>query len=694
MAQSENTEPKPVDAEEKVLTPEEIELKWYHEVYKGDDAPQLTFRAVLMGGVLGGFMSLSNLYVGLKTGWGLGVAITACILSFAVYRILMALFPRMFPTDMTLLENNCMQATASAAGYSTGGTMVSAIAAYLMITGTHMSYFTLTAWTFFLAALGFCMAVPMKRQMINVEQLKFPSGIAAAETLRSLHAAGQEAVDKARALGLAGALGGVIVWCRDAAYPAILAIPSMLPLPGRLLNIPAMKWTFGFEVSAIMIAAGALMGFKTTWSMLLGAAVNYGILAPQMFQIGAIEAVVLNPGSVFAFVLGPWSNAVFHSAPAETMLAVGLPAFTEPFATAWNNVDRGMFANQALFPLFTGMGLTGLTKLGYSAIVRWSTWAGASIMVSSGLLVFLLQWKTVLRAFSGVATLFSGKKAEKEDPLEKIEVPASWFVIGLIFSSIGCMLVMHFAFETSWIMGLVAIFTTFFLAIVACRATGETDITPIGAMGKITQLMFGVLAPGNLVTNLMTAGVTAGAAGASADLLTCLKPGYILGANPRKQFIAMFIGIFFGLLVVVPAFYLLVPTADVLGTDKWPAPSAQVWAAVARLLASGLDALHPTARMGMLFGAILGIILTLADVYAPKSLKPYIPSATGVGLSMVIPFWNSLSMFIGAVITMILEKKAPEWADKYIVPISSGLIAGESLLGVFIAILREGFGVI
>ena len=79
--------------------------------------------------------------------------------------------------------------------------MVSAIAAYLILTGTHMSWGVLTIWTFFLAALGVCMAIPMKRQMINIEQLKFPSGIACAETLRSLHSHGAEAIRKAKALG-------------------------------------------------------------------------------------------------------------------------------------------------------------------------------------------------------------------------------------------------------------------------------------------------------------------------------------------------------------------------------------------------------------------------------------------------------------------------------------------------------------
>ena len=120
---------------------------------------------------------------------------------------------------------------------------------------------------------------------------------------------------------------------------------------------------------------------------------------------------------------------------------------------------------------------------------------------------------------------------------------------------------------------MLAVLLSSVLSIVACRATGETDTTPVGAMGKITQLTYGILAPPNVITNLMTASITAGAAGSSADLLTDLKSGYLLGANPRKQFLAQVSGTIVETLVVVPAFYMLVPTPATLGTDRFPSSS-------------------------------------------------------------------------------------------------------------------------
>ena len=141
--------------------PEVLELseeEWYERVYRGEDAPQLTVRAVLMGSALGFLLAFTNLYIGLKTGWALGVAITASILAYSMWNgLLKAGIAR---TPMTILETNCMQSTASSAGYATGGIMVSAISALLMLSATdenpggeHLDLLVLVSWTLFLGAL-------------------------------------------------------------------------------------------------------------------------------------------------------------------------------------------------------------------------------------------------------------------------------------------------------------------------------------------------------------------------------------------------------------------------------------------------------------------------------------------------------------------------------------------------------------
>jgi uncharacterized oligopeptide transporter (OPT) family protein len=193
------------------IPPDEVlkmdEDEWYEKVYRGEDFPQLTVRAVLMGSALGFLLAFTNLYIGLKTGWALGVAITACIVSYAVWNGFLKLgFAK---TPMTILETNCMQSTASSAGYSTGGTMVSAVSALLMIQGVHLPLGTLILWTLLLGALGTVMAIPMKRNMINHERLKFPSGTAAAVTLQSLYSEGTESLKKAKALAYSATIGAL-----------------------------------------------------------------------------------------------------------------------------------------------------------------------------------------------------------------------------------------------------------------------------------------------------------------------------------------------------------------------------------------------------------------------------------------------------------------------------------------------------
>ncbi len=107
------------DAASDRATDNEIRVaeEWLAHVYVGDHVPQLTVRAVVTGMVLGGVMALSNLYVGMKTGWGLGVTITACILAYALFSALQGVIPSLKKKEFTILENNMMSSTASAAGY-------------------------------------------------------------------------------------------------------------------------------------------------------------------------------------------------------------------------------------------------------------------------------------------------------------------------------------------------------------------------------------------------------------------------------------------------------------------------------------------------------------------------------------------------------------------------------------------------
>jgi uncharacterized oligopeptide transporter (OPT) family protein len=233
------------------------------------------------------------------------------------------------------------------------------------------------------------------------------------------------------------------------------------------------------------------------------------------------------------------------------------------------------------------------------------------------------------------------------------------------------------------VLALLAVALSFLLAIVACRVTGETGITPIGALGKVTQLTFGFLAPGQVAANLMTANVTGGAAGQSADLMTDLRTGLAVGATPRLQIIAQSFGILIGSVVGTLVYLFLVPDpASMLITPKWPAPAVATWKAVAEGLAHGLSSLPPSAVAAIAIAAPIGFALALAERLLPFRVARYLPSAPALGLAFVIPAWNSISLFLGAAVAALVIRAAPVAGDRYILPVAAGLVAGESLMGI------------
>lgn len=595
-------------------SPEEIERQWFEQVYRGrgDSMLQLTFRAVMMGSILGGVLALTNLYIGLKAGWAIGVAITACIVSYSLWSAFLRI--GLAKTPMTILENNCMQSTASAAGYSTGGTLVSAFAAYFMINGQPLSLGLTLAWVFFLAVLGVTMAIPMKRQMVNIEQLRFPTGIATAETLRALYSHGEEASRSARALTWAGVFAAVNAFWSDglrliSARLEPFSLGAVMDRFNRAVFGPVwMGRTVQFMWDPIFIGAGALMGIRAAGSILLGGTLCWAVFVPIMQAHGVIV------GS------------------------------------------------------------------GYATIVQSTLWGGVSCMVATGLLSFALQWRAVARAFRGLASLF-GRSKQTPTEVDKIEAPMSWFFAGQLVSLIALAWLAKASFNLPIWESVLAVIMAFFLALVACRVTGETDTTPIGAMGKVTQLVFGALNPGNMNINLMSANITSAAAASSADLLTDIKSGYLLGANPRKQFLAQFCGIFMGTAATVLAFRVMVPTASVLGSDQFPAPSAQTWRVVALALSHGFAALTAFNLWSIAIGGAVGALLTLLPLWFPRQAK-WIPSASGVGLAWTFHWYYGFLFFTGAFLAWLFEKTSPTQAKRYNYPVAAGVIAGGSLMGV------------
>ncbi|HXP63296.1 MAG TPA: OPT/YSL family transporter, partial [Dongiaceae bacterium] len=528
-------------------------------------------------------------------------------------------------------------------------------------------------------------------------------------------------------------------------------IPDQLELPVAIGRVSLAKLTLTLEPSLIFIGIGALFGMKVGMSMLLGVILNYGILAPHLINARVIRhappqvQALAAPKLPLSAAAGDTLNVALAEANAGPELASGMSARTLRYtwtgpvvytdlAGLEHDLNAPALADGSPNPLYNVVsageimskkvgrkvlmleapaaihweaalsiptnqparivealgfnpGARNLREVGgFRNISAWSLWPGATVLVVGGLLALAFQWRTLGRTFGSIFASFGAKKKSAQGCLDDIEVPMSWFVIGFVLTGSVAAFLLVWLFSIHWYMGLLGVILSFFLAAVAARAGAETGINPIGALGKVTQLTYGAIAPGNIPANLMTAFVTGGAACSCCDTIGNLKVGHMVGANPRKQLAAQLFGVLAGALMAVPAYFILVPDANALGGAKFPAPSALVWMGVAKVLSQGLNTLPRSAVLAMLLAFVAGVVIVIIDRVFPKA-RPYTPSPTALGIALTIPGSTSFAMFLGALIVWFLERKAARWNELYTVPVASGGIAGESIMGVILALL-------
>jgi uncharacterized oligopeptide transporter (OPT) family protein len=627
--------PQLTDHEIQTWTLEQKDQWWLRHVWKGD-MPQLTVRAALTGMLLGGVLSITNLYVGAKTGWTLGVGITSVILAFAMFKLLSSLG---LADEFTVLENNAMQSIATAAGYMTSP-LISSLAAYMVVTNTTIPMWTTFCWITALATLGVLFAFPLKKRFINDEQLPFPEGRAAGIVMDALHTgSAAEGLFKAKILVFTGVGSALLKLAGSAPLMArlklgFLTVPEFLDnwiykfFTLRLFGIDLRELTVRLDTDFVMMAAGGLMGIHTGVSLLLGAVLNYCVLAPWMISVGDIHPLV--------------TDEVAH--------------------------------------------------YGYRAITVWALWGGVGMMTTASLFAFFSKPQILLSAFRN---LLGSRAALREDPLRKIELPLGVFAIGIPLLGGWVVFLAHQFFGVGVWQGIIAIPLIFVFTLIAVNSTALTSITPLSAIGELTQLTYGILAPGNIRTNLITAGITAEVASNASNLLMDIKPGYMLGAKPRQQAIGHVLGIIAGALVSVPIFYLvfLQHGPAQLITNQNPMPSAIVWKAVAEVLTKGITQLELSARWAVLIGAVLGILLEALRV-ATKGR--FWLSGVGLGLATLIPFNTCLAMFLGAFFFWLAERvwKTPGTTGhklflQNLEPICAGVIAGGAITGIAVILLEN-----
>ncbi|MCD5983927.1 OPT family oligopeptide transporter [Pseudomonas sp. CDFA 610] len=553
---------------------------------------ELSLRAVVTGIVLGILLTPSNVYAGLKIGWSFNMSIIALLIGYGIWQGLARRSTTQLP--WTLHESNINQTVASAAASIISGGLVAPIPAYTLLTGQQLDAVPMIAWVFSVSFLGIWIAWYLRPSLLNDKALKFPEGMATLETLLHIYNHGHEAAARLKVLLSAALLSASVKWVDTFMW----ALPRWSP------NAQLERLTFTADPSLLLVGFGAIIGIRVGLTLLLGAVLAWGGLAPWLLEQGLVQLPSDSSGPQFA------------------------------------------------------------------ALVEWLLWPGVSLMVFSTLASLAIR----LWALHKTTRAQGGKTWTLPKP-----GPAAGFALAIVLVvSLQALL-----FGINLWMALLTIPLAICLAAVAARVVGATGIPPIGAIGQLSQLSFGIVAPGQVPINLMSANTAGGSAGQCTDLMNDFKVGRAIGATPRKQLIAQTLGIFVGSIVGVLAYLALIPDPQgMLLTEEWPAPAVATWKAVAQTLTHGLDSLSASVRWAIFIGGLAGLLLGILDSVLPARRARFLPSTAALGLAFVLPASVSLMMALGAIVTWLVSCRWASVTERFAITTAAGLIAGESITGV------------
>jgi len=282
------------------------------------------------------------------------------------------------------------------------------------------------------------------------------------------------------------------------------------------------------------------------------------------------------------------------------------------------------------------------------------------------------------------------KEGERHDidpaPLSE-RVPRPWWVFGLIVSTILCIAVLSPIFNMPVYEPLVAVVLAMLVSILAVRALGETDLNPVSGVGKVSQIVFGLISPGRVLPNLVAGAIAEAGAQQAGDLMQDLKTGHLLRASPRAQFVGQLVGSLFSVFFTVGLFQLFSSIYAVPG-PQFPAPTAEIWIDMAKLVNGG--AIATNVIPFCLVAAASAVVLVLVSAALQSSRKGtkkhfisrFLPSGIALAIGMYItPNWT-LPRVAGAVLQLVWSKAAPTSYRRFGIITASGFVLGEGITSI------------
>ena len=610
--------------------------------------PELTVRGMLLGAILTIIFTAANVYLGLKVGLTFSSAIPAAVISMAVLNM---------AKDANILENNMVQTQASAAG--TLSAIIFIIPGMLMI-GYWQDF---EFWqTLVVSACGGCLGVlftiPLRRAMVVHSDLAYPEGVAAAEILKvgSRTKEDGEADSGLKEILAGSAVAGIISFLTNGLQVIGGSLSAWFHIGRGMTQLP-----LGY--SGALVGAGYLIGIASGLAMLVGILIAWAGFVPYFTMTGALPD---------GLTLQQFASAVYQQR----------------------------------------VRLIGAGAMGVAAVWTLLTLARPVI--------------------DGVKESISGARADNgaAKDLHRMDIDMSLKSIGAVFFvTVAGLLAIFYAFVspenissgqklTFTFVGVgIAVFMGFFVA-AACAymaglvGTSSSPISDVGILGIIVASLvmyavcssFGIFAlPGGekfaTATAIFTTSIILAIACISNDNMQDLKTGWLVGATPWRQQVALLIGCVVGALVIAPVLNLLYEAYGFAGAMPRPGmdPAQALSAPQATLMTTIAQGIF-TQRLAweyIYIGIGVGVVLVLVDLALKRTTKTLCLPPLAVGMGIYLPPVIQTPLVVGAVLGYFLNRHLRQTAGPEAEAaglrrgtlFASGLIVGESIVGVLLAAL-------
>lgn len=594
-----------------------------------EPAPQLTLRAILLSIVLVVILAAANTYLGLFAGMTIASAIPAAVVSMAVLRLL---------GGGGILENNIVQTGASAGSSIASGVIFTIPALVILGYWQEFEY----QWVFAIAGLGGLLgvifSVPLRRSLIVDQGLAFPEGKAAAEVLKT----GENPAQGVKVLAVAALFGA---FAKVGAASGLRLFPDTAA--GATWVGKAIAY-MGTNLSAALLGVGYIVGLNIGIVVLAGAMIGWNIAIPIyssfFLQTDPALAAQIAAASAEDAAFMIWSAQIRYLG-VGAMLIGGIWTLISLRKSLFSGIKSGFDA----------------TRSGVTTVVAHSEKDIPMKYIAIGLVIFTLP---LLWLYQSIVQQWA----------VSIPMTVIMIVAGFLFVSVSAYMAGLVGSSNNPVSG-ITISTILFAALILVLLLGRDS-----SIGAVAAIMIGA--------------VVCCAACIGGDNLQDLKCGHIVGATPWKQQLMLAIGAVSSALIMAPVLNLLLhaygigtPTAE--HPNPLLAPQANLMASVATGIFGGE---LPWTTIGI--GAAIGAAIIIFDLWLQASGRKFRVPVLACAIGIYLPIELMVPIFLGGLLAHIVERKMGGARNEEEhgqihrkgMLFSAGLITGEALMGIFIAI--------